>query len=152
MLTFFFLFWFCFVFQPFRFLKYIEKTSPHFFRLWFYFEKCQIRMRCWFDYQWHFSPLDSHFVLITAMSPRKTLAAMSADLHPPPLNLPPLSGPQGDDCVVSCPAGLYGTNCTSSCSCQNHISCSHVDGFCFCKEGTEWSSALIRVYTKTTPE
>lgn len=93
------------------------------------------------DYQWHFSSLNSDFVLITAMPPRNMLAAMSASLHPPPLTPLPPSGPQGDDCSVSCPAGLYGTNCTSSCSCQNHVSCSHVDGFCFCKEGGEWSSA-----------
>ncbi|GLD72148.1 multiple epidermal growth factor-like domains protein 11, partial [Lates japonicus] len=31
----------------------------------------------------------------------------------------------GDDCSISCPAGLYWTNCTSSCSCRNEISCSH---------------------------
>lgn len=45
--------------------------------------------------------------------------------------------PQGDDCSISCPAGLYGTNCTSSCSCRNEISCSHIDGFCICKEGSD---------------
>lgn len=78
-----------------------------------------------------------------------TLAPVSADLHPqlPPPSSLSLSGPQGDDCSISCPAGLYGTNCTSSCSCQNHVSCSHVDGFCVCKEDSErivarWSSAL----------
>lgn len=45
--------------------------------------------------------------------------------------------PQGDNCSISCPAGLYGTNCTSSCSCRNELSCSHIDGFCICKEGRD---------------
>uniref|UniRef100_A0A3Q4H4Y9 Multiple EGF like domains 11 n=1 Tax=Neolamprologus brichardi TaxID=32507 RepID=A0A3Q4H4Y9_NEOBR len=42
---------------------------------------------------------------------------------------------QGDDCSISCLAGLYGINCSSSCSCQNEISCSHIDGSCICGEG-----------------
>lgn len=43
---------------------------------------------------------------------------------------------QGDDCSVSCPPGLYGTNCTLSCSCHNDVSCSHTDGACVCREGS----------------
>lgn len=42
---------------------------------------------------------------------------------------------QGDDCSISCPSGLYGINCSLSCSCQNEISCSHLDGYCTCREG-----------------
>ncbi|KAJ7994572.1 hypothetical protein DPEC_G00250860 [Dallia pectoralis] len=42
---------------------------------------------------------------------------------------------RGDDCSVPCPAGTYGTNCSSSCSCHNEITCSHIDGACICREG-----------------
>uniref|UniRef100_A0AAV2LSX4 EGF-like domain-containing protein n=1 Tax=Knipowitschia caucasica TaxID=637954 RepID=A0AAV2LSX4_KNICA len=45
---------------------------------------------------------------------------------------PPEPQPGGPGSVPSC---LYGTNCTSTCSCQNHISCSHIDGSCLCREG-----------------
>ncbi|PWA23326.1 hypothetical protein CCH79_00018917 [Gambusia affinis] len=42
----------------------------------------------------------------------------------------------GDDCSISCPPGLHGTNCSAACCCRNEASCSHVDGSCICREGS----------------
>lgn len=55
----------------------------------------------------------------------------------------PLLRLQGDDCSISCPAGFYGINCSSSCSCHNEDSCSHLDGFCSCREGSDLGSGTI---------
>lgn len=42
---------------------------------------------------------------------------------------------QGADCSRRCPAGMYGVNCSSACTCKNGATCSPVDGSCTCKAG-----------------
>lgn len=42
---------------------------------------------------------------------------------------------QGADCSIRCPAGMYGVNCSSACTCKNGATCSSVDGSCTCRAG-----------------
>ena len=39
------------------------------------------------------------------------------------------------DILSVCKEGKWGNNCTMNCTCQNSVSCSHVNGTCECKTG-----------------
>ncbi|CAB1436171.1 unnamed protein product [Pleuronectes platessa] len=84
----------------------------------------------------HSTHADQHYVTDPAqVDPDPELLFWSEDPFTPDV--------QGDDCSISCPPGLYGTNCTSSCSCHNEFSCSPSDGSCFCREGWQGVDCTI---------
>ncbi|CAB1347761.1 unnamed protein product [Coregonus sp. 'balchen'] len=48
-------------------------------------------------------------------------------------------GWSGPHCILACPEGGFGENCSRSCECQNGATCDHVSGRCSC--GAGWTGA-----------
>jgi hypothetical protein len=51
-------------------------------------------------------------------------------------------------CDEPCPPGTHGTECKSSCQCQNGGSCHPVTGKCYCPKGWTVSGILFTTFKK----